>query len=253
VHVTIFGTGYVGLVTGACFAEVGNDVLCVDINAERIEGLNNGIVPIFEPGLEEMVLRNRRAGRLQFTTDGASAVNYGHVIFIAVGTPPLPDGSSDLQYVDSVARTIGQFVTEPKVVVDKSTVPVGTADRVRLLIMEELAARDLDYEIDIVSNPEFLKEGAAIDDFMKPDRIIIGTNTEHGADVMRELYAPFNRNHQRMLVMDVRSAEFTKYAANAMLATKISFTNELANIADRVGVDIENVRIGIGSDPRLGY
>jgi UDPglucose 6-dehydrogenase len=253
VHVTIFGTGYVGLVTGSCFAEVGNDVLCVDVNAERIEGLNNGIVPIFEPGLEEMVLRNRRAGRLQFTTDGASAVNHGEVIFIAVGTPPLPDGSSDLQYVDAVARTIGQNVTDPKVVVDKSTVPVGTADRVRVLIAEELTARGVDIEIDIVSNPEFLKEGAAIDDFMKPDRIIIGTETERGANVMRDLYAPFNRNHQRMLVMDVRSAEFTKYAANAMLATKISFMNELANIAERVGVDIESVRIGIGSDPRIGY
>jgi UDPglucose 6-dehydrogenase len=253
VHVTIFGTGYVGLVTGACFAEVGNDVLCVDINAERIEGLNNGIVPIFEPGLEEMVLRNRRAGRLQFTTDGPSAVGHGEVIFIGVGTPPLPDGSSDLQYVDAVARTIGQHVTEPKVVVDKSTVPVGTADRVREIIAEELAARGIEIQIDVVSNPEFLKEGAAIDDFMKPDRIIIGTDTERGVEVMRDLYLPFNRNHQRMLVMDVRSAEFTKYAANAMLATKISFMNELANIAERVGVDIESVRIGIGSDPRIGY
>ena len=252
-HVTIFGTGYVGLVTGTCFAEVGNDVLCVDVNAERIAGLNDGIVPIFEPGLEDMVLRNRRAGRLQFTTDGASAVNAGDVIFIAVGTPPLPDGSSDLQYVDSVARTIGQHLTTAKVVVDKSTVPVGTADRVRQIIAEELAARGADLAIDVVSNPEFLKEGAAIDDFMKPDRIIIGTDTDRGAEVMRELYAPFNRNHQRMLVMDVRSAEFTKYAANAMLATKISFMNELANIAERVGVDIESVRIGIGSDPRIGY
>lgn len=252
-HLTIFGTGYVGLVTGSCFADVGNDVLCVDINAERIEGLNNGIVPIFEPGLEEMVQRNRRAGRLQFTTDVASAVNHGQVIIIAVGTPPLPDGSSDLLYVDNVARTIGQFADGPKVVVDKSTVPVGTADRVREVISEELANRGIDLPMEIISNPEFLKEGAAIDDFMKPDRIIIGTNTDHGAEVMRELYAPFNRNHQRMLVMDVRSAEFTKYAANAMLATKISFMNELANIAERVGVDIESVRIGIGSDPRIGY
>jgi UDPglucose 6-dehydrogenase len=253
VHVTIFGTGYVGLVTGACLAEVGNDVLCVDVNAERIAGLNDGIVPIYEPGLEEMVLRNRRAGRLQFTTDGAAAVNACDVIFIAVGTPPLPDGSSDLQYVDSVARTIGQHLTAPKVIVDKSTVPVGTADRVRQIIGEELAARGIELAIDVVSNPEFLKEGAAIEDFMKPDRIIIGTDTDRGAEVMRELYAPFNRNHQRMLVMDVRSAEFTKYAANAMLATKISFMNELANIAERVGVDIESVRIGIGSDPRIGY
>jgi UDPglucose 6-dehydrogenase len=253
VHVSIFGTGYVGLVTGACFAEVGNDVLCVDINAERIAGLNDGIVPVFEPGLEEMVNRNRRAGRLLFTTDAEEAVAQGAVQIIAVGTPPLPDGSSDLQYVDNVARTIGRFVTRPAVVVDKSTVPVGTADRVKALIGEELALRGLEIEIDIVSNPEFLKEGAAIDDFMKPDRIIIGTETEHGAEVMRDLYAPFNRNHQRMLVMDVRSAEFTKYAANAMLATKISFMNELANIAERVGVDIESVRIGIGSDPRIGY
>jgi UDPglucose 6-dehydrogenase len=200
-----------------------------------------------------MVLRNRRAGRLQFTTDGASAVNAGDVIFIAVGTPPLPDGSSDLQYVDAVARTIGQNVTSSKVVIDKSTVPVGTADRVREIITGELAVRGVDLAIDVVSNPEFLKEGAAIEDFMKPDRIIIGADTDRGAEVMRELYAPFNRNHQRMLVMDVRSAEFTKYAANAMLATKISFMNELANIADRVGVDIESVRIGIGSDPRIGY
>jgi UDPglucose 6-dehydrogenase len=253
VHVSIFGTGYVGLVTGACFADVGNDVLCVDINAERIAGLNDGIVPIYEPGLEEMVLRNRRTGRLQFTTDAEAAIAHGTALFIAVGTPPLPDGSSDLQYVDNVARTIGRFVTEPKVVIDKSTVPVGTADRVKELIGEELVLRGLDISIDIVSNPEFLKEGAAIDDFMKPDRIIIGTETDHGVEVMRDLYAPFNRNHQRMLVMDVRSAEFTKYAANAMLATKISFMNELANIAERVGVDIESVRIGIGSDPRIGY
>ena len=251
--ISIFGTGYVGLVTGACFAEVGNDVLCVDINAERIAGLNDGIVPIFEPGLEEMVNRNRRSGRLRFTTNSAEAIAHGRVIFIAVGTPPLPDGSSDLQYVDAVAHTIGHHVAGSKVVVDKSTVPVGTADRVRRIVGEELAAREVDYRIDVVSNPEFLKEGAAIDDFMKPDRIIIGTDTDRGADVMRDLYAPFNRNHQRMLVMDVRSAEFTKYAANAMLATKISFMNELANIAERVGVDIESVRIGIGSDPRIGY
>jgi UDPglucose 6-dehydrogenase len=200
-----------------------------------------------------MVLRNRRAGRLQFTTDGANAVNHGDVIFIAVGTPPLPDGSSDLQYVDAVARTIGQHAVGHKIVVDKSTVPVGTADRVRAILTEEAAARGVGFDFDVISNPEFLKEGAAIDDFMKPDRIIVGTDTARGADVMRELYAPFNRNHQRMLVMDVRSAEFTKYAANAMLATKISFMNELANIAERVGVDIESVRIGIGSDPRIGY
>jgi UDPglucose 6-dehydrogenase len=253
VHVTIFGTGYVGLVTGTCFADVGNDVLCVDVNEERIEGLKNGIVPIFEPGLEEMVLRNTRAGRLQFTTNAEEAVAHGEVIFIGVGTPPLPDGSSDLRYVEAVAHSIGQFVARDVTVVDKSTVPVGTADRVQEIIAAELADRGVSLNIDVVSNPEFLKEGAAIDDFMKPDRIIIGSDTDRGADVMRELYAPFNRNHQRMLVMDVRSAEFTKYAANAMLATKISFMNELANIAERVGVDIESVRIGIGSDPRIGY
>ena len=252
-HVTVFGTGYVGLVTGACFAEVGNDVLCVDVNQARIDGLNNGVVPIFEPGLEEMVLRNARVGRLLFTTDMRAAVAHGSTIFIAVGTPPLPDGSSNLEYVDSVARTVGQLITGPVMIVDKSTVPVGTADRVRAIVSEELAARGESIAFDVISNPEFLKEGAAIDDFMKPDRIIVGTDTERGTEVMRELYAPFNRNHARMLVMDVRSAEFTKYAANAMLATKISFMNELANIAERVGVDIESVRIGIGSDPRIGY
>jgi UDPglucose 6-dehydrogenase len=253
VHVTIFGTGYVGLVTGTCFAEVGNDVLCVDVNQGRIDGLNAGQVPIFEPGLEEMVLRNARAGRLLFTTSAEEAIAHGQTIFIAVGTPPLPDGNSNLEYVDSVARTIGRLITKPVVIVDKSTVPVGTADRVRAIVSEELAARGVSIEFDVISNPEFLKEGAAIDDFMKPDRIIIGTDTDRGAEAMRELYSPFNRNHGRMLVMDVRSAEFTKYAANAMLATKISFMNELANIAERVGVDIESVRIGIGSDPRIGY
>ena len=253
VHVTIFGTGYVGLVTGTCFAEVGNDVLCVDVNQARIDGLNAGVVPIFEPGLEEMVLRNSRAGRLRFTTSADEAVAHGNTFFIAVGTPPLPDGSSNLEYVDTVARSIGKLIKQSVVIVDKSTVPVGTADRVRAIVSEELAARGLSLDFDVISNPEFLKEGAAIDDFMKPDRIIVGTDTVRGAEVMRELYAPFNRNHQRMLVMDVRSAEFTKYAANAMLATKISFMNELANIAERVGVDIESVRIGIGSDPRIGY
>lgn len=252
-HVTIFGSGYVGLVTGTCFADVGNDVMCVDIDEQRIERLNAGEVPIFEPGLADMIKRNRKAGRLTFTTSAQEGIEHGEVIFIAVGTPPLEDGSSDLRYVEAVATSIGTHLTESKVIVNKSTVPVGTADLVRSVISRELAARGSDIDFDVVSNPEFLKEGAAIDDFMKPDRIIIGTETERGIAAMRELYAPFNRNHGRMLVMDVRSAEFTKYAANAMLATKISFMNELANIAERVGVDIEHVRVGIGSDPRIGY
>jgi UDPglucose 6-dehydrogenase len=253
VHVTIFGSGYVGLVTGTCFADVGNDVVCVDIDENRIRRLNGGEVPIYEPGLAEMIARNRRAGRLHFTTSAKEGVDHGEVIFIAVGTPPREDGSSDLCYVESVATSVGQLMTEPKVVVNKSTVPVGTADRVRDIIEGELAKRGLSHSFDIVSNPEFLKEGAAIDDFMKPDRIVVGSDTPHGIEAMRELYAPFNRNHGRLLVMDVRSSEFTKYAANAMLATKISFMNELANIAERLGVDIEHVRVGIGSDPRIGY
>jgi UDPglucose 6-dehydrogenase len=253
VRISIFGSGYVGLVTGTCFAEVGNHVVCVDINAERVAGLNRGEVPIFEPGLAEMLRRNHKAGRLEFTTDAAAAVDHGQALFIAVGTPPNEDGSSDLSYVEAVAKTIGQTMNAPKVIVDKSTVPVGTADRVRAIVGEELKQRGVQIAFDVVSNPEFLKEGAAVDDFMKPDRIVVGSDTEYGVEVMRELYAPFNRNHGRMLVMDVRSAEFTKYAANAMLATKISFMNELANLADRVGVDIESVRIGIGSDPRIGY
>lgn len=252
-RISIFGSGYVGLVTGTCFAEVGNHVVCVDINEARVAALNRGEVPIFEPGLAEMLNRNHRAGRLEFTTDAAAAVKHGKAIFIAVGTPPNEDGSSDLRYVEAVAKTIGQAINSAKVIVDKSTVPVGTADRVRAIIAAELTGRGVDITFDVVSNPEFLKEGAAVDDFMKPDRIVIGSDTDYGVEVMRELYAPFNRNHGRMLVMDVRSAEFTKYAANAMLATKISFMNELANIADRVGVDIESVRIGIGSDPRIGY
>ncbi|MCC6793157.1 MAG: UDP-glucose/GDP-mannose dehydrogenase family protein [Thermomicrobiales bacterium] len=252
-RVTIFGSGYVGLVTGTCFADVGNDVVCVDIDRNRVDRLNAGEVPIYEPGLAEMIGRNRRTGRLRFTTDAKSGVDHGEVIFIAVGTPPNEDGSSDLQYVEAVATSIGSLMDEAKVVVNKSTVPVGTADRVSAILAKELAARGIDLSFDVVSNPEFLKEGAAIDDFMKPDRIVVGSDTQHGIDVMRELYAPFNRNHGRMLVMDVRSSEFTKYAANAMLATKISFMNELANIAERVGVDIEHVRVGIGSDPRIGY
>ncbi|MEA2595864.1 MAG: UDPglucose 6-dehydrogenase [Thermomicrobiales bacterium] len=252
-HVTVFGTGYVGLVTGTCFADVGNDVLCVDIDRDRIDRLNAGEVPIYEPGLAEMVGRNRRAGRLAFSTDPAVGVAHGEVVFICVGTPPLPDGSSDLRAVESVARTIGELMTEPKTVVTKSTVPVGTSDRVRAIVGRALAAREVAIPFEVVSNPEFLKEGAAIDDFMKPDRIVVGSDSPRAIEVMRELYAPFNRNHSRLMVMDVRSSEFTKYAANAMLATKISFMNELANIAERVGVDIESVRVGIGSDPRIGY
>lgn len=252
-HITIFGIGYVGLVTGTCFADVGNDVLCVDIDRERIDRLNAGEVPIYEPGLAEMVGRNRRAGRLAFTTDATAGVEHGEILFICVGTPPLPDGSSDLRAVESVVRSIGEAMTAPKVVVTKSTVPVGTSDRVWALVGRVLRARGLDVPFDVVSNPEFLKEGAAIDDFMKPDRIVVGSDSPRAIEAMRELYAPFNRNHSRLMVMDVRSSEFTKYAANAMLATKISFMNELANIAERVGVDIESVRVGIGSDPRIGY
>jgi UDPglucose 6-dehydrogenase len=251
--VTIFGTGYVGLVTGTCFADVGNDVVCVDIDQDRIARLHAGEVPLYEPGLAEMVARSRRTGRLRFTTDPAAGVAHGAVIFICVGTPPLPDGQSDLRAVETVAAWIGEHLTAPTVVVTKSTVPVGTADRVRAIIGRALVARGLDVSCDVVANPEFLKEGAAIDDFMKPDRIVVGSDNPAAIAVMRELYAPFNRNHSRLLVMDVRSAEFTKYAANALLATKISFMNELANIAERVGVDIESVRIGIGSDPRIGY
>jgi UDPglucose 6-dehydrogenase len=252
-HVTIFGTGYVGLVTGTCFADVGNDVVCVDVDRNRIDRLNAGEVPIYEPGLSEMVARNRRTGRLRFTTDPVPAVAHGEILFICVGTPPLPDGSSDLRAVETVARTVGELMTESKTVVTKSTVPVGTSDRVAAIISRALQARELEIPFDVVSNPEFLKEGAAIDDFMKPDRIVVGSNSARAIEAMRELYAPFNRNHSRMMVMDVRSSEFTKYAANAMLATKISFMNELANIAERVGVDIESVRVGIGSDPRIGY
>jgi UDPglucose 6-dehydrogenase len=251
--VTVFGSGYVGLVTGACLAEVGNHVMCVDVDPAKIDLLNSGGVPIFEPGLEEMVARNRAAGRLQFTTDAKKGVDFGLFQFIAVGTPPDEDGSADLQYVLAVAKSIAEHMSGYKVVVDKSTVPVGTGDKVAAKIAETLAARGAGFEYDIVSNPEFLKEGAAIEDFMKPDRIIVGTENPRTAELMRELYAPFNRNHERVVVMDVRSAELTKYAANAMLATKISFMNELANIAERVGADIEKVRVGIGSDPRIGY
>ncbi len=251
--ITVIGTGYVGLVSGTCLAEVGNDVLCLDVDPAKIRILEEGGIPIHEPGLLEMVRRNKEAGRLKFTTDIKQAVDFGDVQFIAVGTPPDEDGSADLQYVVAAARNIGKYMTTHKIVVDKSTVPVGTADRVSAALAEELALRDAKVTFSVVSNPEFLKEGAAIDDFMRPDRIVIGVADEHSQEVMRSLYAPFQRNHERLVVMDVRSAELTKYAANAMLATRISFMNELANLAEILGADIEYVRKGIGSDPRIGY
>ena len=251
--ITIIGTGYVGLVSGACLAEVGNDVLCLDLDAEKIRVLNSGGIPIHEPGLLEMVSRNRAAGRLHFTTDVAEAVAHGLLQFIAVGTPPDEDGSADLQYVVAAARSIGRHMADYKVVVDKSTVPVGTADKVRAAVAEELAGRGLKTGFSVVSNPEFLKEGAAVEDFMRPDRIIVGAEEARAIELMRQLYAPFQRSHERLIVMDVRSAELTKYAANAMLATRISFMNELANLAEKLGADIEWVRQGIGSDPRIGY
>ncbi|QWE08217.1 UDP-glucose dehydrogenase family protein [Polynucleobacter ibericus] len=256
--VTIIGSGYVGLVTGACLAEQGNNVFCVDVDPKKIEILNSGGVPIYEPGLKEMIERNRTAGRLQFSTDIAASVAHGDIQFIAVGTPPDEDGSADLQYVVAAARNIGRHMTTPKVIVDKSTVPVGTADKVQAAITEELEKRSLSPELcSVVSNPEFLKEGAAVEDFMRPDRIVIGTESSpaglRAKEQMRKLYAPFNRNHERTYYMDVKSAELTKYAANAMLATRISFMNELANLADLVGADIEHVRQGIGSDSRIGF
>jgi UDPglucose 6-dehydrogenase len=255
--ITIIGSGYVGLVTGACLAEVGNQVLCLDVDAKKIEILNNGGVPIHEPGLLEMVTRNRKAGRISFTTDVESAVLFGEVLFIAVGTPPDEDGSADLKYVTAAAKNIGRHMADFKVVVDKSTVPVGTADLVRKTLGDEIAARGAKLGFTVVSNPEFLKEGAALEDFMRPDRIVLGCDATPEGDraraVMRALYAPFQRNHERMMFMDVRSAELTKYAANAMLATRISFMNEMANLAERLGADIELVRAGIGSDPRIGY
>ena len=250
--VTVVGTGYVGLVTGACLAEMGNHVVCLDIDARKIGMLNEGEIPIFEPGLKEIVQRNAAAGRLQFTTDVAAAVGHGTLQFIGVGTPPGEDGSADLQYVLAAATNIGRHMTDYKVVVDKSTVPVGTADRVKAAIAEALAARGVSLEFAVVSNPEFLKEGAAVEDCMRPDRIIVGADDERAVLLMRALYTPFMRNHDRLQLMDVRSAEFTKYAANAMLATRISFMNELALLAERVGADIEMVRRGIGSDPRIG-
>jgi len=252
-RVTVFGTGYVGLVTGACLADAGNHVLCVDVDADKIERLERGEIPIYEPGLEAVVKRSREGGRLAFTTDAAAGVAHGLFQFVAVGTPPDEDGSADLKYVLDVARTIGRQIEEYRIVVNKSTVPVGTADKVKAAIQMELDARGKTLEFDVVSNPEFLKEGAAIEDFMKPDRIIVGTDNPRTAELLRTLYDAFNRSHDRMLVMDVRSAELTKYAANAMLATKISFMNELANLAEKLGADIEQVRMGIGSDPRIGY
>jgi UDPglucose 6-dehydrogenase len=252
-RVTIFGTGYVGLVTGACLADAGNQVMCVDIDAEKVEHLKRGELPIYEPGLEPIVKRAVDSGRLQFTTDADAGVAHGLFQFIAVGTPADEDGSADLQYVLGVARAIGSRMHEYRIIVNKSTVPVGTADKVRVEVQAALDERGLPTEFDVVSNPEFLKEGAAVEDFNKPDRIVIGTDNPRTAELLRELYEAFNRNHERLLVMDVRSAELTKYAANAMLATKISFMNELANLAEHLGADIEQVRVGIGSDPRIGY
>jgi UDPglucose 6-dehydrogenase len=249
----MIGTGYVGLVTGTCFAEVGNDVMCLDVDAGKIETLNGGGVPIHEPGLQDMIRRNVAGGRLRFTTDIDAAVTHGTLQFIAVGTPPDEDGSADMQYVIAAARNIGSRMVDSKVIVDKSTVPVGTADRVRETIAAELARRGVDLSFAVASNPEFLKEGAAVEDFMRPDRVVIGSDDERAIGLLRAVYAPFQRNHERLLVMDVRSAELTKYAANAMLATRISFMNELANLADALGADIEHVRRGIGSDPRIGY
>jgi UDPglucose 6-dehydrogenase len=253
VKITIVGTGYVGLVSGACFADLGNDVLCLDLDQDKVRLLNAGGIPIYEPGLETLVRRNAAAGRLRFTTDIVESVRHGTVQFITVGTPPDQDGSADLRYVLSAARNIGRNMNEYRVIVDKSTVPVGTAERVAAVIEDEMRSRGARVPFGVVSNPEFLKEGAAIEDFMRPDRIVIGSRDERAVQLMRQLYAPINRNHDRLLVMDTRSAELTKYAANAMLATRISFMNELANLAEKLGANIENVRLGIGSDPRIGY
>src|SRR5271169_5554004 len=252
-RITIFGSGYVGLVTGACLADAGNQVVCVDVDEGKIAMLNAGEVPIHEPGLDGVVQRNFEAGRLRFTTHALEGVEHGQFQLIAVGTPPEEDGSADLRHVLTVARTIGEHMREYKVVVTKSTVPVGTADKVESAVRESLESRHAAIEFDMVSNPEFLKEGAAIADFMKPDRVVIGSGSHRATELMRSLYEPFTRNRDRMIVMDVRSAELTKYAANAMLATKISFMNELANLAERFGADIESVRVGLGSDPRIGY
>ena len=251
--ITVVGTGYVGLVTGVCLAEMGNQVMCLDTDAAKVALLRQGGIPIYEPGLQEMVARNAGDGRLFFTDDVAASVAFGDLQFIAVGTPPGEDGSADLQYVLAAARNIARYMNEPKIVVDKSTVPVGTADRVRQAMQEVLAKRGADLSFSVASNPEFLKEGAAIADFMSPDRIIVGADDEHTISVMRRLYAPFQRTHERLMVMDVRSAELAKYAANAMLATRISFMNEMANLAEALGADVEQVRRGIGADPRIGH
>jgi UDPglucose 6-dehydrogenase len=252
-NITVIGSGYVGLVSGACLADLGNNVICLDVDPKKIEMLQSGRVPIYEPGLDEVIARNVAAGRLRFTTDVAESVAHGLVQMIAVGTPSGEDGSADLQYVVAAARAIGRVMTEYKVIVDKSTVPVGTADKVRAAVQEELDKRGVKIDFSVVSNPEFLKEGAAIDDFNRPDRIVIGADDPQAIEHMRKMYAPFQRNHDRLIVMDVKSAELTKYAANAMLATRISFMNELANLAEKVGADIEHVRKGIGSDQRIGY
>ena len=251
--ISIFGTGYVGLVSGACLAESGHTAMCVDIDQDKIENLRNGVIPIYESGLENIVVANSKSNNLRFTNNASDAVDFAELIFIAVGTPPDEDGSADLQYVLAVARDIGRLMTQAKIVVTKSTVPVGTSDKVLAAIQAELDKRGSDLHVDVASNPEFLKEGAAVADFMKPDRIIVGTNCEKVKAKMLDLYAPFNRNSDRILFMDIRSAELTKYAANAMLATKISFMNEIANLAELLGADIEQVRHGIGSDPRIGY
>jgi UDPglucose 6-dehydrogenase len=251
--ITIIGTGYVGLVSGACLSDVGNDVVCLDVDKDKIALLKSGVIPIYEAGLEALVKRNAQAGRLRFTTEVEESVHHGTVQFIAVGTPPDEDGSADLSHVVAAAQSIGRHMRDYKVVVDKSTVPVGTADRVRDAIAEELKKRGVEVPYSVVSNPEFLKEGAAVEDFMKPDRVVIGSEDERATQIMRAVYAPLQRNHARTMVMDVRSAELTKYAANAMLATRISFMNELANLAEKLGADIEQVRQGIGSDPRIGY
>ncbi len=252
-RVTVFGIGYVGLVTGTCLAEAGNEVVCVDVDAGRVEALNRGEIPIYEPGLEPLVRGNHEAGRLHFTVDAAEGIAHGEVVFIAVGTPPDEDGSADLRYVLEVARTIGRHLEHPAVVVDKSTVPVGTAEKVQAAIASELAARGVEVGFHVVSNPEFLKEGAAVQDFMRPDRVVLGADDPGALEPLRRLYAPFIRNRDRIIAMDLRSAELTKYAANAMLATKISFMNEIAGIAERVGADVEMVRQGIGSDSRIGW
>ncbi|MBM7333629.1 MAG: UDP-glucose/GDP-mannose dehydrogenase family protein [Alcanivorax sp.] len=252
-RITIFGTGYVGLVTGTCLADAGHEVLCVDVDPAKVEALDRGEVPIYEPGLTPLVVHNQAEGRLSFTTDAAAGVAFGTLQFIAVGTPPDEDGSADMRYVLEVAATIGRYMDDYKLVVNKSTVPVGTVDRVRGALSDALAARDTRIDYDVCSNPEFLKEGAAVEDFTRGARIVVGTDSDRVRELMRECYAPYSRNHDKLVFMDPRSAELTKYAANAMLATKISFMNEMANLAERLGADIEQVRLGIGSDPRIGY